>query len=89
MVLQTCAWSSSAACVSNPGDWYSKRASGGVRFSGCVEDSGRREVLVLRSKLSVGILGNAVFLVGANYLRGPRSVLIGPAEGTVRSCCRQ
>ena len=41
----TCAWSSSAACVSNPGDWYSKCASGGVRFSGCVEDSGRREVL--------------------------------------------
>ena len=51
MVLQTCVvfFGGVSGCVSSPGDWYSKRASGDVRFlSGCVEDSGRREVLVLR-----------------------------------------
>ena len=73
-----------SGCVSNPGDWYSKCASGDVRFSGCVEDSGRSS-----SDSDNTNFNNAVFLVSANYLCGPRSVLIGPAEGTVRSCCRQ
>ena len=55
-------------------------------FSGCVEDSGRSSSDSDNTNFK---LLNAVFLVGANYLCGPRSALIGPAEGTVRSCCRQ
>ena len=85
-MLQTCAWSSSAACVSNPGDWCSKC----VRPAVCGFPAVSKIAAVAKSCASVQILGNySVFLVGASYLRGPQSVLIGPGEGTVRSCCRQ